>query len=124
MTKVKINRTPSEAIVQEANQTYEVKDARGRVITLKRAGILAQYRLVAALGDLAQNQTYMAMCFPLLCVAAIDGEPVMPPRTHTEIEALIQRLDDAGVAAIQEGIEAHFGDAPQSEDEVKAELKK
>lgn len=111
MTKVTITEsscTPSAQILAAANATFEEKDARGRTLTLKKPGLLMQFRLTEAMGpDAAENGAYRAMCFPLMWVTAIDGEPVNQPSTKSEIEALIQRLDDDGFTAIQTGIEKY-----------------
>jgi hypothetical protein len=48
------------------------------------------------------------MCFPLLWVVAIDGDRINPPTTKAEIEALIQRVEEDGFVAIQEGRAQHF----------------
>jgi len=55
--------------------------------------------------EAAANETYRMMCLPLLYVAAIDGDPVLQPTTKMELEALIQRLDEAGMVAVQQGID-------------------
>ena len=80
----------------------------GKTVTLKRPNVLSQYRLVDALGDSAENRVYLGMCVPLLYVTAIDNDPVIQPRTKREIEGLIQRLDDEGLAAISKVISENF----------------
>ncbi|WP_454751692.1 hypothetical protein [Cupriavidus necator] len=109
MTKVTI--TPSQEIVAAAATEVIVDDARGRKLTLKKPGLLAQFRLTEAMGpDAAENGAYRAMCMPLMWVVAIDGERVNLPTSKLEIEALIQRLEDDGFLAINMGIEKHFRD--------------
>jgi hypothetical protein len=56
-----------------------VTSASGKKITLKRPEVLAQLRLVDAIGDSASNRVYLAMCLPLMYVADIDGVPVHLP---------------------------------------------
>ncbi|AOY93831.1 hypothetical protein BKK79_20000 [Cupriavidus sp. USMAA2-4] len=96
---------PSEEVVARAAAEVTITDAKGRQITLRKPGILAQFRLVEAMGaEAAANETYRMMCLPLLYVAAVDGEPVLQPTSKLELEALIQRLDEAGMVAVQQGI--------------------
>lgn len=118
MDDVKVDVKPSEDIVKA--QEFDVIDAKARVIKLRRPGSLAQYRLVEAIGDAASNQTYMGMVLPLIYIASIDGEPVTT-RSKAQVEALIQRLDDDGIKAVMEGVQANFGSPDPEAD--KAALK-
>lgn len=125
MTKVTINPKAEPSATQEllakAQSNVTVTDARGRAITLKKPGALAQFRLIEALGDSAANKTYASMCLPLIYVAAVDGDPVMPPTRKSEVEALIQQLEEDGLEAVMEGISKHFASADPEKD--KATLK-
>lgn len=123
MTQVTVIEKPSEQIIAKANAEYKVTDEQGRVLTLKRPGILAQYRLVEAIGESAKNTVYMNMVMPLLYVAAIDDMPVRALIKKSEIEALLQRLNDEGVKAVARGIEDYFI-TPDQETEAKDSLKK
>lgn len=96
---------------QSPTAEIQVQDARGRTITLRKPGVLAQYRLVEALGEVAKNVTYVDMIFPLLFVTAIDGATVPMPAKKSEIEALIQRLDEDGIAAVMTGVQDKFNAA-------------
>ena len=87
----------------------KVKTASGREITLRRPQVLAQLRLVDAIGDSAANRVYLGMCMPLIYVAAIDGADVPPLETKKQVEALFQRLDEDGLEAVNAGIAEHFG---------------
>jgi len=92
--------SPSDELVKKAQEEVLAEDANGRIITLRKPGVLAQFRMVEMLGETAANQTYMSMVLPLIYVTAIDGEPVPAPSTKRELEALIQRLDEEGVGAV------------------------
>jgi len=121
MSKVTINEvSPSQQVVAAA-KVHEVIDERGRIITLKKPGVLAQFRLIEALGETAKNQTYVGMVLPLIYVADIDGEAVVPPTRKSEIEALIQRLDEDGIAAVGAGVVEHFAatNPEQERDAIK-----
>lgn len=104
-----IQTTPSAEVVAKATAEVTVTDARGRVITLKKPGVLAQFRLVEALGESAKNQVYMGMVMPLIYVAAIDGDPVFQPSKKSEVEALIQQLDEDGLTAVMAKAQEAFG---------------
>lgn len=93
--------TPTAELVAKAVKQDEITDANGRKIVLRKPGPLAQYRIVEAVGpERSRNETYMAMVNPLIWIASIDGEPVATPITHSEVEALIIRLDDVGLEAV------------------------
>jgi hypothetical protein len=99
----------SQQVQAAAAAEVLVEDARKRIITLKRPGILAQYRMVEILGESAGNQTYLGMVMPLIFVAAIDSDPVRMPNNKREVDALIERLGEEGVAAVMVGLQDHFG---------------
>ncbi|MGI4776956.1 MAG: hypothetical protein ACRYGA_02365 [Janthinobacterium lividum] len=101
--------TPSQQVVAAANTEVVVKDTAGRSITLKKPGVLAQFKMIEMLGgDTAQNQTFVNMVFPLMYITAIDGDNVPRCSTRLELDALIQRLDEHGVAAAMKGVPEHF----------------
>jgi len=107
--KVKLNDVPSDDVVAKQNQSFVVTDAKGRAITLKKPGVLSQFRLIEALGDTAKNSVYTSMVLPIIFVTDIDGDPIPQPQSKREIEALIQRLDDEGIEAVSNGVMANFG---------------
>lgn len=109
MTKVTVNQTPSAQVIAKATESTETTDARGRVITMRKPGVLAQYRLVEILGDTAKNEVYMGMVLPLMFVTAIDGEAVLPFARKSEVEALIQRLDEDGILAVADAVTKNYG---------------
>jgi len=119
MAKVTLNQTPTAQVIAKAAAAVTITDTRGRSITLKKPGVLAQFRLIEALGETAKNEVYVRMVMPLIYVAEVDGEPVPPPVRKSEIEALIQRMDEDGIAAVMEGVATHFG-APDPEAEKAA----
>lgn len=120
--KVKVTLNPSEQVVQQANVEAVVTDERGRTIKLKKPGVLAQFRLIEALGETAKNEVYMGMVLPMIFVVSIDDEPVYQPATKREVEALIQQLDEDGIAAVMAGVQDNFGKTDPEAD--KAALKK
>ena len=124
--KVTLNPTPETATAQAVKAAMReaiVEDARGRVITLRKPPVLAQFQLVEALGPkTAQNNTYVSMCLPLLFVAQIDDVPVYLPNSKAEMEALIQLLDEDGIGAVLQGVQANF--EAKDPDEVASAIKK
>jgi hypothetical protein len=127
MSKVTVNdppaQTPSQQAVAAASQTHVEVDSRARRIALKKPGVLQQFKLVEALGEVAENRVYMRMVLPLLYVSDIDGEPVVTLMKKSEVEALIQRLGDEGIEAVMKGMEKHFGTVSDPEAD-KVTLKK
>ncbi|PKN07938.1 MAG: hypothetical protein CVU24_17995 [Betaproteobacteria bacterium HGW-Betaproteobacteria-18] len=121
MTKVTVNPTPSEQIVKAASADVLVTDKRGRSFKLKKPGVLAQFRLVEALGDVAKNEVYMGMVLPLIFIVAIDDDPVVQPASKLQVEALIQRLDEDGIEAVMNGVQEHFGQADPAASKKKSE---
>lgn len=100
---------PSAQVVAHSVAEVSVVDASGRSITLKKPGVLAQFKLVEMLGDSAQNAAYVGMVLPLIYVTAIDGETIPRITTKLGLEGLIQRLDEDGVMAVATGVMEHFG---------------
>lgn len=113
--------TPSEQIVRAANEEFSVTDSLGRVIVLKKPGVLAQFDLIEALGELAKNDVYRIMCIPAIYVVSINGEVAPPPSNRSQMRALIGRLGEEGFEAIKLGIKEHF---PREEDEEDDEAVK
>ena len=114
--------TPSAELIASALKEVVVTDVRGRAIKLRKPGVLAQYRLIEALGDVAQNPVYVGMVLPIIFVTEIDGDPVSPPRSKIQVEALISRLDEAGINAIAAAVQENFGVSADAE-ETKIAIK-
>lgn len=122
MVTVTMNETPTEQVLAKALAAVSVTDKMGRSITLKKPGILAQYRIVEVAGESAKNDVYMRMILPLIYVTEIDGDPITQPANKMQLEALIQRLDEHGVEAVLEGAVKNFGESNPDAD--KAAIKK
>jgi hypothetical protein len=97
--------SPSQIIVREAVKTYTAIDANGRRLVLRRLTALDTLRLFKAAGPvLAQNEPWLSMAGLAFSVLEIDAVPVPPPATEAQIESLIERLGDEGLAAIADTI--------------------
>lgn len=118
MATVTINETPTAEVIAKAKAEVVITDDKGRSIKLKKPGVLAQYRLIEVLGDSAKNEVYMGMVLPLIFVSEIDGEAVFSPAKKSEVEALIQRLDEEGIAAVMAGVQENFGKSDPEADQA------
>jgi uncharacterized protein YbjT (DUF2867 family) len=110
--------TPSKELVKKAAEAVTIDTPNGLTVTLKKPGVLSQFRLVKILGEAAKNQVYVSMVIPITFVASIDGKQVNYPNTEREIEATIQRLDEEGVTAVMNAVMEHFGgESPEAQQE-------
>ncbi len=93
--------TPSSRLIAAAQAAAETTDADGRRLSLRRLTALDKLRLFKAAGPvLAQNQPWLGMAVLAASVVAIDDVPVPPPATEAQVEALVARLGDHGIAAV------------------------
>jgi hypothetical protein len=93
--------TPSARLIAAAQSAPEATDAEGRRLTLRRLTALDKLRLFKAAGPvLAQNQPWLGMAVLAASVVAIDDVPVPSPTTEAQVEALVARLGDHGIAAV------------------------
>ncbi len=78
-----------------------VKDGDGRELVLRRLTALDRLRLFKAIGPtLSQNNLYLGMATLAASVTAIDTIPVPSPVSEGQVEALVARLGDVGIAAV------------------------
>jgi hypothetical protein len=92
---------PSRRIIQDANQVSSVRDARNRKIEFRRSNALDTLRLLKAAGpDLSQNEAWLSMASLAFAVTSIDDVPTPQPTNEAQIESLIDKLGDVGIAAI------------------------
>lgn len=78
-----------------------INDIKGRVLTLRKLGVVDQVKLLRAIGpDQSDNQPYYRMVLCAAAVSAIDGHPVPMPTNERQIDAAVERVGDAGFAAI------------------------
>ena len=97
--------TPSQIIVRSAIKTLTVVDQKGRRLSLRRLTALDTLRLFKAAGPvLSQNGPWLTMAGLAFSVLEIDGIPVPAPSTEAQVEGLIERLGDDGLAAIADTI--------------------
>jgi hypothetical protein len=76
-------------------------DAGGRKITLRKLSVLDQARMLRAVGPRqAENQPYFHLVECACMVADIDGVPLLLPGSEQQIDGLLGRLGDEGIAAV------------------------
>jgi hypothetical protein len=93
--------TPSQTLIQHAQKAFATTDKRGRKLLLRRLTALDTLRLFKAAGpDLSQNTSWLSMAGLAFAVLEIDGVPIPPPATETQIENVVDLLGDEGLAAI------------------------
>jgi hypothetical protein len=87
-----------------------VTDSEGRRLTLRHLNALDKLRLFKAAGpELAQNAPWLGMALLASSVSAIDDIPVPAPVSEQQIESLIGRLGDTGLAAVSDALEPMSG---------------
>jgi hypothetical protein len=79
----------------------KVQDKAGRLIELRRLGVVEQLRLFKVLGpELSENRAYVGLARVAAAVAAVEGVPVPFPVGEAGIEAVLDRLGEEGVQAV------------------------
>lgn len=124
--KVTKGESPSEAIINKANQNYTVDDSLGRSITFKALTYTDQLLLLKALGKDSYNEALKVSLTPVYAVVSIDGVRVAKDSFESLI-ALSTRLGQEGLEAVINGmIEAfpQLSDVTTTADEVKDSIKK
>jgi hypothetical protein len=93
--------TPSARLIAAAQAAPTVTDSLGRRLALRRLTALDKLRLFKAAGPvLSHNQPWLGMAVLAASVSAIDDIPVPQPASEQQVEALVGRLGDAGIAAV------------------------
>lgn len=96
---------PSARLVAAAEAAPTATDALGRRLALRRLTALDKLRLFKAAGPaLAHNQPWLGMAVLAASVTAIDDVPMPAPGTEAQVEAMVARLGDAGLAAVAEAL--------------------
>jgi hypothetical protein len=103
--------TLSEITLTSAADGLTLTASDGRRLTLRRLTALDKLRLFKAAGPaLSQNQPWLGMAMLASSVTAIDDVPIPPPTNEPQIEAMVSRLGDSGIAAVAEAFQ-HLGEA-------------
>jgi hypothetical protein len=82
-----------------------ITDRAGRVIELRRMGVVEQLRLFKILGpELSENRAYYGLAKMAAAVRLIDGVPMPFPGSEAGVEAALERLGDDGVEVVAEAL--------------------
>ena len=110
--------TPSETVLHASINTQVTTDKNGRKLVLRRPTALDTLRLFKAAGPvLSHNEPWLAMASLASSVQAVDGVPVPTPTTEMQIEGIIERLGEDGLAAIANAL-----DGDEKDTEIKAHV--
>ncbi len=91
----------TQAVLSGRTHTFSTSDKNGRKFVLRVLTALDTLRLFKAAGPaLSQNEPWLAMASLASSVQEIEGVPVPAPISEAQIEALIDRLGEDGLAAI------------------------
>jgi hypothetical protein len=105
---------PRSAVTVIDDRNAMVKDSAGRMIKVKRLSALDRVRLFRAMGATdSENRMLQSYAATAAAVTEIDGRAVVFPQSSVQLDALIQRLDEHGLASAIEGLLAL---APKGDD--------
>lgn len=93
------NSQPTEQVA--AVKSNQVKDGKGRLITMRELDPVQESRLTVAVGpEMAMNVMYMNLyAFPVAAVAEIDGDDYPVPQNSKQIETMLAILGKQGLKA-------------------------
>jgi hypothetical protein len=104
--------TPTQQLLADVGRTQTLRDRLGRSIVVRRPTALDTLRLLKAAGPaLAQNQPWLSMAMLAMAVTEIDQLPVPSPISEAQIEAIVERLGEAGLDAIAAALDDPEADA-------------
>jgi len=101
MAKVTVheNDQPTAAVAEV--KSNQVKDAKGRLISMRELDPVQESRLTVAVGpEMAMNVMYMNLyAFPVAAVAEIDGDDYPVPQNPKQVETMLAILGKHGLKA-------------------------
>jgi hypothetical protein len=106
--------TPPVPGVASPRQNGKIRDARGRLIEVKPLDALEIYRLMK-ITKATGAEGFFGMAVMVCSVRSIDGESEII-NNDREIEIMIQRLGNEGLAAVSEALTEYkeeIGEAPK-----------
>lgn len=102
--------TPSEAIIHSAHEIKYATDARNRRIGVEKPRALLRFRLLKILGaDNSKNEILLGNAMLAFLVREVNGEKIAQINSERQLEAMIDRLDDDGLAAVALCLNTEFG---------------
>ena len=111
MVQVRVHEMPP-VVTESPVKPNQIRDASGRVITLRELDPVQESRLTVAVGpEMAINVMYMNMyAFPAAAVADIDGDEYPLPQNPKQIEGMLAILGKSGLKAISASLRARSKD--------------
>jgi hypothetical protein len=104
--------TPTNLIISNAYQTFEIFDGHGRRLTIRRINALDRLRLLKAAGpELSQNDAWLNMAALALSVLEVNGTPRVIPTNERQIEVMISELGDDGLQTVSDALTENDGAA-------------
>jgi hypothetical protein len=103
--------TPAQAV-----EPGVIIDGDRRQLRLREPTLLEEQDTLVAMGSHADSPAALRRAFYALRVAAIDGEPIMVPRSNTLYRVMMQSVGHAGIIAVINHL------TPIPEDEPVVEL--
>lgn len=101
MVKVTVHENEKPAVAVAEVKSNQVKDAKGRLITMRELDPVQESRLTVAVGpEMAMNVMYMNLyAFPVAAVAEIDGDDYPVPQNPKQVETMLAILGKHGLKA-------------------------
>jgi hypothetical protein len=122
MAKLSVKSANVSSSSEQVPDEVKVIDARGRTIGVRRMRMSMRRRVLKAITpEMQEREKYLGLAMLAACCSSINDEPIRMPASESELDFLIDRLDDEGFAAIGQAIVENF--APKSEMEIAAEAK-
>ena len=119
MSHVDKDKKPSEKVVANPIDGMEVKDARGRVLRLRKPDILDMYDLFSAIGEDTKNPACIMMATQVIYVATIDGQVVECPKSLAQFRATLKRVGEDGINAVSDAF-ASIDQAKTEKESIEA----
>lgn len=99
MAKVTVHENDQPAAAVAEVKSNQVKDAKGRLLTMRELDPVQESRLTVAVGpEMAMNVMYMNLyAFPVAAVAEIDGDDYPVPQNPKQVETMLAILGKHGL---------------------------
>lgn len=99
MAKVIVHENDQPAAAVAEVKSNQVKDAKGRLLTMRELDPVQESRLTVAVGpEMAMNVMYMNLyAFPVAAVAEIDGDDYPVPQNPKQVETMLAILGKHGL---------------------------
>ncbi|WP_350260759.1 hypothetical protein AAF463_11350 [Pantoea sp. BJ2] len=119
MAQVKVHENSKTEVAAVSAKSNQVKDAKGRLLTMRELDPVQESRLTVAVGpEMAMNVMYMNLfAFPVAAVAEIDGEEYPVPLNAKQIETMLAILGKHGLKAVN----AYLREKSKEEDDEATE---